>query len=199
MPSPPEAVADAVVPSPPVGAAASTHRLSFVVALESSCSQSWDHTTHTGDLVVTIDGRGQAVVDLLVRSRSVGPGDGGRFHVTEGRAACQWSGAASDDAGAVVLTVSARTEDPRESYLCAIAGDTSRSEHDAFQLRCLPVPRGESPDRTLACTPVTPAPWLMELLRTRGGIPLGGSDLALEVTRGDLIEGEPILRGAPRL
>lgn len=199
VPAAPVVVADSAVPSSPVGAVASTHRLSFVVALESSCSQSWEHTTHTGDLVVTIDGRGQAVVDLSVQSRSVGPGNGGQFHVTEDHAACRWSGVASEDDGALVLAVSARAEDPRESYVCGIAGEPARSKHDAFQLRCLPVPRGESPERTLACTPVTPAPWLMELLRTRDGIPLGGPDLALEVTRGDLIEGEPILRSAPRL
>lgn len=84
----------------------------FSVSIESSCSQSWDVTTWSGEASLQVLTDGSATLELGFDSRSVGGswrGKGGgagdtSVHEWE-RETCRWEGKAVDEAGQTRITM----------------------------------------------------------------------------------------------
>ena len=194
--APPDVFARLRAPAAPVSrpwSERARHALSFKVAIESSCSQSWDLTTHTGEFSLVLR-QEQAEAELRVAAESRGPG----YH--HGRGAepqvCRWRGRAHHVGERVQLELTSVPTAQRRPYQCAIEDHQQRTELDRFTLECRRPPADGQPKRSLACTTPGPAPWLLSLTREGGAIPLGPpGHVHLDVMEGDSVLGELVLPG----
>lgn len=100
---------------PPLEAApiAGAYAADFSVSVESSCSQSWDVTTWSGDASLQVQPDGSASLELGFDSRSVGgswQGKGGGMGDTSvyewDRETCRWEGKALEEGGQTRITMS---------------------------------------------------------------------------------------------
>ncbi len=77
---------------------AGVYRTRFVSRIETSCSESWDMTTYSGELNLTIERDGTTSLELQFTSRSVGgPWGNSQSSTThEVVSSCRWDGAAHE-------------------------------------------------------------------------------------------------------
>ncbi len=98
-PAPPPLEADPI---------AGAYAAEFSVSIESSCSQSWDVTTWSGDASLQVQADGRASFELGFDSRSVGgswQGNGDTSVYEWERRTCHWEGHAVEDAGRTRITM----------------------------------------------------------------------------------------------
>ena len=154
------------------------HGLSFNVAIASSCSQSWDLSTHDGAFALAIDERGQVGAELSVFSRSQGPGYDTLTHADSRRPqVCRWRGRADEVKGRAepfVVELQTVPSPDRTPYPCAIDDHQNRTRLSHFRLACRqPRPDEGETQYSLVCTRSGPAPWLLGFFERRGAIHLG--------------------------
>ncbi len=168
--------------------AAGQYHLAFEVSIESSCSQSWDLTTHAGAATLTIAPDRSARLELRVVNHSVGPDyDSWRWAGGSDPVLCVWLGSLEADR----LRLEVQGPPSEAHYTCQTrSGEVAQ---EGFEARCRP---GEAAG-AVWCEGEPGLPWLMALMARRRPLALGpaGGEVARYFEGDNLIEGELIAPG----